>query len=112
MNIGRYWAPLAVILAFGQGPKVLLPVALSGIITGGLKKLTGRLRPDKSDRDSFPSGHASVAFAFAAVSQGHKGILYVLALLTAVSRVYHRRHWPSDVLVGSLLGLSVGRYFS
>jgi membrane-associated phospholipid phosphatase len=112
MNVGRYWAPLAVVLAFGQGQKVFLPVALSGLLTGGLKIATARIRPDATTRDSFPSGHATVVFAFAAASHGNKGILYALAVLTAVSRVYHQRHWPSDVLVGSFLGVLIGRYFS
>jgi len=130
MDIGRHWGPATFIIAFIQGPTVLKPVVLSGIITGILKVLSGRLRPDAKKQEasefalfrgqysdsyqSFPSGHATVAFAFAAASTGKpelKLVFYILAGLTAVSRVYHQRHWTSDVIGGSIIGYSIGRYF-
>lgn len=63
---------------------------------------------------SFPSGHAGRAFAVAAVlsrqarSPWLKGGVFAIAALTGVSRIYLGLHWPSDVLVGSLVGLCAG----
>ncbi len=60
---------------------------------------------------SFPSGHSSASFA-AAVSiflyKKKEGIAaIVLAALIAVSRMYLFVHWPTDVLVGTIIGISV-----
>lgn len=65
---------------------------------------------------SFPSGHATVVFAVAAVvATAYKEtiwvpvICYSLASLTALSRIYDNRHWASDVLIGSALGFAIGK---
>jgi membrane-associated phospholipid phosphatase len=126
MNVGRYWGPSTVILSLYQGPTVFKPVFLSGFITGILKVLCGRPRPDTKERfgsefaflrglwsdstQSFPSGHAAVAFAFASAYTGNpelKFMFYSLAVITTISRVYHKRHWISDVIVGSIIGYSI-----
>ena len=61
---------------------------------------------------SFPSGHSMVAFACATViflNNRRAGIAaYVTAALIAFSRLYLYVHFPSDVLVGSLLGVITG----
>lgn len=60
--------------------------------------------------NSFPSGHATQAFAifmamaFAANKQMGKLLLFSLALLTAFSRVYLSQHWLQDVTAGSVVG--------
>ncbi|HID32106.1 MAG TPA: phosphatase PAP2 family protein [bacterium (Candidatus Stahlbacteria)] len=61
---------------------------------------------------SFPSGHASTAFSvltiFATVYDDQPLIpvtLYTTAILTSLSRVYDREHWPSDVYFGALVGI-------
>lgn len=59
---------------------------------------------------SFPSGHASSSFAAAngifLASRNKKAyVLYTLASLMAISRVYVGVHYLSDVLVGALLGI-------
>jgi membrane-associated phospholipid phosphatase len=60
---------------------------------------------------SFPSGHTSQAFYLAAVllEHFHLGlaaavILYVLAGMVAVTRMYIGAHYPRDVLAGAILG--------
>jgi len=65
---------------------------------------------------SFPSGHASGAFAVATVLAGEfhdrrwvSWVAYGTATLVAASRVGLGRHFPSDVLAGAVLGHSVGR---
>ena len=62
---------------------------------------------------SFPSGHATVAFACATVLAlavpRLRWWLYALAALIAFSRVYVGVHYPGDVLVGALLGVAIAR---
>ncbi|MGH7442448.1 MAG: phosphatase PAP2 family protein [bacterium] len=57
-----------------------------------------------------PSGHSFSAFAVAEVYGAEYGRewTYPAAALIAYSRVYNQDHWPSDVLVGSLLGIAAG----
>jgi membrane-associated phospholipid phosphatase len=101
-------------------------IFLNGLVTHGLKIVTGRSRPyanegnldldfpeieyfDDEDH-SFPSGHTSTAFAVATVlSEGIDNIyasvtLYSLAGLTAFQRIYADRHWFSDTVLGAALG--------
>jgi PAP2 superfamily protein len=102
----------------------------AGLWSSALKLITGRPRPGggtdgkffeyhagqlKVD-GSFPSGHATGAFAvatvFAQVYRDHPWVSWVsygTAGLIGVSRVVLARHYPSDVIVGSLLGNSFGR---
>jgi membrane-associated phospholipid phosphatase len=97
---------------------------LSGGITDGLKVIVGRARPyqeqgaasfDPFGGDkSFPSGHATTAFAIGSVIAAHsdqawvKISAYSIASLVAFSRVYHDAHWSSDVAAGALIGTVVG----
>ena len=71
-----------------------------------------RLLVDTTRSFSFPSAHASNAFAVASfVSSFYprtKVGLYVLAALLAYSRVYVGVHFPSDILGGAALGLVLG----
>lgn len=62
------------------------------------------------DQFSFPSGHACAAMAIAASVAAAAPLavgvpVVALALFVALSRVYLRVHFVSDVLVGSALGL-------
>jgi len=96
----------------------------SGIITPVLKEVAGRARPYQSEGayhfkpfsgdDSFPSGHATQAFAVASVIASHydrrwvKGLVYGIAGSVGIARMVHERHWASDVVAGALIGASVG----
>lgn len=60
--------------------------------------------------NSFPSGHATQAFAilmclvFVTKNQALKIALFAAALLTSLSRVYLSQHWLADVTAGSVIG--------
>jgi membrane-associated phospholipid phosphatase len=87
---------------------------VTGLYTELLKRGVARVRPDGSDRRSFPSGHTSNAFAWATVANRHYGAklgvpAYALAGFIGVSRVERNKHHLSDVAAGAALGLIVGR---
>src|SRR5690349_7179636 len=48
-------------------------IGASGLTAAGLKEVFPELRPDGSDRKSFPSGHTAVSFAAAATLQNRYG---------------------------------------
>jgi membrane-associated phospholipid phosphatase len=105
-------------------------VALAEGITTGMKYLAGRTRPfgDKgtfhfdplkfpppSSSLSFPSGHATTAFALTSViAQQYHNIpltigIYGCATAVALGRVNNNVHFLSDVFWGGVIGYSVGR---
>jgi membrane-associated phospholipid phosphatase len=66
---------------------------------------------------SFPSGHSTLAFSVATVLASEYSetvwvpvVAYSLAAGTAISRVYHDKHWASDVFIGSAFGFITGRF--
>ena len=101
-------------------------MALDGIVNQGIKDLTGRRRPDDSNNNSFPSGHASKA-----ASRTHLAInnirqidmpgwakstsiwgLHGVAVGTGLARVEARKHHLSDVLVGYALGNYIASFMN
>ncbi|MBI5889937.1 MAG: phosphatase PAP2 family protein [Nitrosomonadales bacterium] len=98
----------------------------SGIITPAIKLVTGRSRPRDdagiyrfkpfgNGNSSFPSGHATEAFAVAAVVANHYNETWVtctsysIAGLVGLARTYHHAHFASDVLAGAMIGTLVGK---
>ena len=103
-----------------------------------MKGMAGRARPyvntqdphnyqfmrgfkESTDYKSFPSGHATSAFAAAAAVTseakrwwGTKGgwivgsVLYTGAAAVAWSRMYDNKHWATDVLTGAAIGTFTG----
>ena len=69
---------------------------------------------DRPHGSSFPSGHATAAFAaFGALlfSKGPKPLVIVVgigAVLMALTRLYCYVHYPTDVLAGTIVGLLAG----
>lgn len=85
----------------------------SGAVTTGLKYAFAEPRPNNSDLLSFPSGHATSAFAFAAVvgaeHEWYWGLAaYSLATFVAASRINDNMHRLHDVIGGATIGLSYG----
>ena len=105
---------------------VMASILASGIITPTLKFVIGRDRPYQSTSstsfhpfsgsdNSFPSGHATQAFAVASVISAHSDqwwvsvAAYTVAGLVGFCRIYNNAHWTSDVTAGALIGTFVGR---
>jgi membrane-associated phospholipid phosphatase len=108
----------------------LTEIGLSVTVAGAgallIKEVVGRARPEDSPDDShsfrvfsgdtsFPSGHATVAFALAESINRTSGsawapfLTYPLAALVGWSRVRDDRHWTSDVVAGAALGVWTAR---
>jgi len=83
-------------------------------ITEALKALTKEKRPDSNSHDSFPSGHASAAFAAATMEAAfhprQAWLWYGGATLISLSRIRLNRHTPADVAVGAAVGYGVARW--
>ncbi|MCF6273772.1 MAG: phosphatase PAP2 family protein [Rhodobacteraceae bacterium] len=98
---------------------ILAAVAGTGILVMILKVIVGRARPYMGDIGffpftfgseyaSWPSGHATTAFAFA-VAVGLaipvlRGPLFILAILVAYSRMALGVHYLGDVIMGATIG--------
>lgn len=98
----------------------------SSLVGQALKGVSQRQRPptDNSSGEffdggsSFPSGHAITSWSVATViayeyGPRHPAVRYVsygLATAIGISRYTGRRHFLSDVLVGSVMGYGIGRY--
>jgi len=83
------------------------------VATQGLKRAFPEERPDRSDRKSFPSGHAAVSFAAAASLQNRYGWRVGLpaqfvAALVGASRIEARKHHWYDVVAGAAIGEATG----
>lgn len=117
----RPWADATIDVAAGY--------VAADAVTALLKGAVGRHRPSdgrgayrfwprlkaRTNWDSFPSGHATHAFAIAAGIAAESGrpavaaLAYGTAALVGASRVYDRAHWMSDVVAGAVIGTAASR---
>jgi membrane-associated phospholipid phosphatase len=112
-------------------------VMMGELTSYAIKGLVGRGRPfvtiddpddfklgrgfGSSQWRSFPSGHSTTAFAAAAAVTDETTLwwpkstwivgplMYGGATMVGLSRMYHNRHWASDVAVGALIGTFSGK---
>ena len=120
------------LLGFRGAEAIALASALSAIVKG----LAGRARPFVTPGEpwhwyfsggwtdahfgSMPSGHTTATMAFATAicvasarwANPARAVMIVSSvsagLLVAFARVYTNQHWFSDVLAGTLIGISMG----
>jgi membrane-associated phospholipid phosphatase len=83
---------------------------LTEAVTYGLKITVNKPRPDRSDENSFPSGHTSTVFHSASFIHRRYGVtysipVYALAGFTAITRIYGEKHDGLDILAGALIGI-------
>ena len=99
---------------------------ISALVTSSIKGVVGRARPytglgphhfaPLQGDYSFPSGHATGAFAFASVIATHYDSAWVdvtaygIAGLVGVARIEQDAHWTSDVVAGALIGGLIGHH--
>lgn len=124
---GIFWIVVSLIcMAFPKTRKMGFTMALAmvfGIIIGNgiIKNVVARPRPYTLEQFadlrgvaplsdwSFPSGHTLASFeAAVSIFCYRKGIgvaAIALAVCVAISRLYLMVHFPSDVIVGALLGI-------
>jgi undecaprenyl-diphosphatase len=132
---GWLWLSAAVVLVArgSECQRTLAAAALSAVLANIVlvlvKRRVRRPRPGDvagpgspaptlrylpSDRYSFPSGHSLNAFALASVLApcfpAMAGPLLLVAANVAASRVVLGRHFLSDVLAGSALGVLIGTF--
>ncbi len=133
---GSYQAVPAAILLFIAWKKqntrlfnhmtaALCAVAASGIVANILKFVIGKARPGEklgnwhmipfspaNDFHSFPSGHTTTSFAMAWVLSTFyprlAPLFFGTAALIGFGRVAGESHFPSDVMAGAFLGITIG----
>lgn len=125
-DYGRVWIAITILLLLEKeyrryGVLLLISLLLCGLVGNiFLKPIVARIRPfdlnhiyeiliNKPIDYSFPSGHTMSSFAAATIlfymNKKVGKCAYVLASFIAFSRLYLYVHYPSDVLVGLILGI-------
>jgi len=129
---GLFWYAVMLGILLSQGNAGVLPclhMAATGLcgtlVYKWLKAKTLRPRPYEVhqdvwltgiplDRFSFPSGHTLHAVAFCAVALFYypmlAGLLLPFTMLVGMSRVVLGLHYPSDVLAGAFIGLTLAAF--
>jgi len=105
------------------GWQALIALLTSGVVVQIVKHIVSRTRPYLALEEvnfkkppfgehSFPSGHTTAAFSLAIVCGANFPSLHpfsqAVAGLVGISRAYIGVHYPSDIIIGALIGI----YFS
>lgn len=127
-NLGS--APFATLLIFimvffgnnifrNIGIEIFIVLGISQVVVHSLKRLLSRERPYKifehlntfgiNLKDySFPSGHSAASFSIATTIALNLPkisiIVFFLAIIVAISRIYLGVHYPTDVAAGIIIG--------
>ncbi|HWM64574.1 MAG TPA: phosphatase PAP2 family protein [Solirubrobacterales bacterium] len=125
-NNGAVWVVLGLLLAIldGSNREAWLICAALGPVAIGLnyvvKAIVRRPRPvleglpplgGAPSSLSFPSAHATSSFAVATAMTRVEplgALAFFLAFALALGRPYLGMHYPSDVLIGAVLGVALG----
>lgn len=133
-NHGEIWIVIMVLLLIKKETRKIALFAVAALLIEYvsveyiIKPLIERPRPfivndtiqliiPKPSGYSFPSGHSASSFAVGYFlylnNLKYKKTYLVLASLMAFSRLYVYVHYPTDVIVGVLLGIAIayGMYF-
>ncbi len=107
-----------LVLPIQEAMKLFASVTISHLIVRFIKKAVGRYRPYNDNKlntitpilkdYSFPSGHSasavSLATSLAIIYPKFSILVFTLAFLVVLSRIYLGHHYPTDTLVGSVIG--------
>lgn len=114
-HLERHWklVPFLLALAAGLIARVLITSPIRYFIPRDRPFLALEVNPlILIHAPSFPSGHASFLFGFSTVVFAYNkklGILsFILSTLTCIARVAAGIHYPSDIVVGMVIGVLVG----
>lgn len=127
-DLGIIWLFFAILLYFKNSTKkngfIMLTSLFIGFLIGNLilKNVIARERPfiqldlipliAPPTDFSFPSGHSLSSFVGAtSIFMFNKkfGILaYILAFFIAISRILLVVHYPTDIIIGAILGILIG----
>ncbi len=114
LGVGLFTNSEKKTLYLGRSALMVKATLYSVFLTTALKYSVREPRPSNgNERNSFPSGHATTAFAFATVVGAEHdwywgALAYSLAGLVAFSRMNDNRHYIHDVVAGATIGMSYG----
>lgn len=131
-NVGLIWIGISIFFILRHesrqiGITIIAALLITSILGEGIiKHIVKRKRPfikmnlcdqliiGTPSSYSFPSGHTASSFAvsavFVAIDSNISTIIIAISTLIALSRIYLKVHYVSDVIGGAILGLLCGTF--